>query len=154
MVQQKRAPIFEPTEVECEFLLDNKAMTDKALVAAFTEWSVATYANRFDGFSGESFTTSGETPLPNGDVLVRTALNRVNDSPVQLNYLTRRTAGGPPKIVDAYLTGTISELASRRADFATVLRDGGADRLTAALRRRAADLRRGCGAGYRGVPGG
>ena len=33
--QQKRAAIFEPTEVECKFLLDNKAMTDKALVVAF-----------------------------------------------------------------------------------------------------------------------
>jgi hypothetical protein len=33
--QPNRAPIFEPTEVECKFLLDNKAMTDKALVAAF-----------------------------------------------------------------------------------------------------------------------
>ena len=32
---QKKAPIFEPTEVECKFLFDNKAMTDKALVAAF-----------------------------------------------------------------------------------------------------------------------
>ncbi len=31
----KRAPIFEPSEEECKFLLDNKAMTDKALVAAF-----------------------------------------------------------------------------------------------------------------------
>ena len=115
----------------------------QALVAAFTEWSVATYASRFDGFSGETFTTAGETTLANGDVLVRTALNRVNDSPVQLNYLTRRGADGGPRIVDIYLTGTISELASRRADFATVLRDGGAERLTAELRRRSAELLRG-----------
>jgi hypothetical protein len=35
VVQQKRAPIFEPAEEHCKFLLDNKAMTDKALVAAF-----------------------------------------------------------------------------------------------------------------------
>ena len=37
VVQQKRAPYrhFEPTEVECKFMLDNKAMTDKALVVAF-----------------------------------------------------------------------------------------------------------------------
>jgi hypothetical protein len=31
----KKAPIFEPSEEQCKFLLDNKAMTDKALVAAF-----------------------------------------------------------------------------------------------------------------------
>ena len=32
---RKKTAIFEPTEVECEFLLDNKAMTHTALAAAF-----------------------------------------------------------------------------------------------------------------------
>ena len=35
VVQRQKAPNFEPTEVECKFLLDNKAMTHKALAAAF-----------------------------------------------------------------------------------------------------------------------
>jgi len=114
-----------------------------ALVQAFSEWSIATYANRFDGFSGESFTTTGETTLGNGDRLVRTTLNRVNNTPVQLNYLLRSAQGGAWRIVDVYLTGTISELASRRSEFSAVLREGGADRLVAELRRRSADLLRG-----------
>lgn len=114
-----------------------------ALVQAFSEWSIATYANRFDGFSGESFTTTGETTLGNGDRLVRTTLNRVNNTPVQLNYLLRPAQGGAWRIVDVYLTGTISELASRRSEFSAVLREGGADRLVAELRRRSADLLRG-----------
>ena len=114
-----------------------------ALAAAFAEWSVATYANRFDGFSGESFTTLGETPQSNGDRLVRTTLNRASGGPVALNYLLRPSAGGAWRIVDVYLTGTISELASRRSEFGALLRDGGAERLTAELRRRTADLMRG-----------
>ena len=114
-----------------------------ALVQAFSEWSIATYANRFDGFSGESFTTTGETTLGNGDRLVRTTLNRVNNAPVQLNYLLRPSQGGAWRIVDVYLTGTISELASRRSEFSAVLREGGAERLVAELRRRSADLMRG-----------
>lgn len=112
------------------------------LVRAFSDWSIATYANRFNGFSGESFTTAGTSTLRSGDQLVRTTLNRVNDSPVALNYLTRQTSAGW-RIVDVYLTGTISELASRRAEFATLLQQGGADRLVAELRRRSAELMRG-----------
>ncbi|WP_198381271.1 ABC transporter substrate-binding protein [Roseomonas sp. KE2513] len=112
-----------------------------ALVAAFSDWTIATYANRFDGYSGESFATTGESTLANGDHLVRTVLNRVNNAPVQLNYLLRQGQGAW-RIVDIYLTGTISELASRRAEFATLLREGGAERLTAELRRRATDLLR------------
>jgi phospholipid transport system substrate-binding protein len=112
------------------------------LVQAFSEWSIATYANRFNGFSGESFSTAGVSTLRSGDQMVRTLLNRVNDAPVQLNYLLRQAQAGW-RIVDVYLTGTISELASRRAEFATVLQQGGADRLIAELRRRSSALMRG-----------
>ena len=113
----------------------------QALVQAFSDWSIATYANRFDGYGGERFEMLGETTLQNGDHLVRTRLVRPRDEPVQLNYLLRQAAGAW-RIVDIYLTGTISELASRRAEFTTLLRDGGADRLTADLRQRTAALLR------------
>ena len=111
----------------------------QAVAKAFGDWSIATYANRFDGFGGESFATDGESDLPNGDHMVRTHINRVNDSPVALNYLMRQSEGSF-RVVDIYLTGTISELASRRAEFTNILRDGGADRLAAELTRRTADL--------------
>ena len=110
----------------------------QALVAAFSDWSIATYANRFDGYGGESFEIQGSTPRPNGDVLVDTRIVRPNDAPVQINYLLREG-----RIVDVYLTGTISELASRRSEFAGLLRDGGAQRLVAELRRRTAEALRG-----------
>jgi len=113
-----------------------------ALVQAFSEWSIATYANRFNGFSGETFTIEGESELRNGDRLIRTLLNRPGNSPVQLNYLVRRS-GGTWRIVDVYLTGSISELASRRADFAALLAEGGPARLAAELRRRSAALLQG-----------
>ena len=109
------------------------AAQQQALVQAFSDWSVATYASRFDGFGGESFETLGETPRPNGDVLVNTRLNRPGDAPVLLNYLLR-----DGRIVDVYLTGTISELASRRAEFTAILREGGPERLVAELQRRTA----------------
>jgi phospholipid transport system substrate-binding protein len=109
-----------------------------ALTEAFTRWSIATYAARFDGFSGESFTTTGTQLQPNGDALVRTTLNRTGgQEPVLLSYLLR---GNPPRIVDIYLTGTISELASRRAEFTTLIREGGAERVTRELQARTARL--------------
>lgn len=110
----------------------------QALVAAFSDWSIATYANRFDGYGGESFEIQGSTPRPNGDVLVDTRIVRPSDAPVQINYLLREG-----RIVDVYLTGTISELASRRSEFAGLIRDGGAQRLVAELRRRTAEALRG-----------
>ena len=109
-----------------------------ALTEAFTRWSIATYAARFDGFSGESFATTGTQTQPNGDTLVRTTLNRTGgQEPVVLSYLLR---GNPPRIVDIYLTGTISELASRRAEFTTLIREGGAERVTRELQARTARL--------------
>lgn len=111
----------------------------QALVSAFSDWVVATYASRFGGFSGEGFTTAGESALKTGDRLVRTQLARPNEAPVQLNYLLREREGRW-RVVDIYLDGTISELASRRAEFTTLLREGGAERLAAELRRRTGTL--------------
>jgi phospholipid transport system substrate-binding protein len=107
-----------------------------AVAQAFARWSIATYAARFDGFSGESFATQGVQPLPNGDQLVRTVLNRSGgQEPVALAYLVR---GG--RVVDVYLTGSISELASRRGEFAGLIREGGAPRLVQELQARSARL--------------
>jgi phospholipid transport system substrate-binding protein len=110
-----------------------------ALTTAFTRWSIATYANRFDGYSGETFQTLGSQDLANG-TLVRTQLNRTGgEGPVLLSYLLR---GTPPRVVDIYLTGTISELASRRAEFTSLIREGGPSRVTRELEARTERLLR------------
>ena len=111
----------------------------QAIIQAFSTWSVATFANRFDNFSGERFVVEGEAALQNGDRLVQTKLVRPNDAPVQLNYLMR-DFGGQWRAVDIYLTGTISELATRRAEFTGLLRQGGAPALIGELNRRTATL--------------
>lgn len=112
------------------------AADQAALTEAFSRWSIATYAARFDGFAGETFSTQGVQTNPNGDVLVRTMLNRTGgQEPVVLSYLLR---GG--RVVDVYLTGTISELASRRSEFSGLIREGGAARLLSELQRRTTAL--------------
>ena len=113
----------------------------QALVAAFSDWSIANYAARFDSYGGQSFEVTGESPV-NNDRLVRTQINRVGKEPVQVNYLLR-DAGGQWRVVDLYLAGTVSELASRRSEFTAILRDGGAQKLIAELRQRTATLLQG-----------
>jgi phospholipid transport system substrate-binding protein len=110
------------------------------LVRAFSDYSVATYANRFDDYSGEKFEVDPKaTPSTGGDVIVHTKLVQSNGEPVELDYLVRLT-GGTWKIVDVYLSGTISQLAAQRSEFTSVLRKGGADALIQSLRDKVAQL--------------
>ncbi len=113
-----------------------------ALIAAFSDWSIANYAARFDSYGGQSFQVTGESAV-NNDRLVRTQINRVGKEPVQVSYLLRDAGGGQWRVVDLYLAGTVSELASRRSEFTAILREGGAQRLIAELRGRTAALLQG-----------
>ena len=52
----------------------------------------------------------------------------------------RQDAAGAWKVIDVYLSGTISELATRRSEFAAVLQRDGADGLVHLLEQRTAAL--------------
>ena len=107
----------------------------KAVVAAFTRMTTATYASRFDGFSGEQFVILQTVDQKNGDKIVKTQIIQSNGKPVALSYLVRNT-GSDWRIIDVYLNGTISELANRRAEFGAVLKSGGADALVSSLNKQ------------------
>jgi phospholipid transport system substrate-binding protein len=110
------------------------------MVDAFSEYSIATYANRFSSYSGERFSVDPTpTRRENGDVIVRTQLKTNDPEPVRLDYLMRES-GGRWQIIDVFLSGTISELAARRSEFSSVLRQGGAAALIDMLRKKAAEL--------------
>jgi phospholipid transport system substrate-binding protein len=113
------------------------------LVASFTRYTFATYANRFDGYSGQHFEVDpNPVANPNG-VIVETRLLSPTDEPVTLNYLMRRNGSGMWQIIDVFLSGTVSELATRRSEFVAVLARDGADGLVRLLDRRAEALRTG-----------
>lgn len=115
-----------------------------ALVQAFSRLSIATYAKRFSGYSGERFETVGEKPGPRGTTLVETRLVRPADPPVPLTYVLQKQDGGF-RIIDVILEGAISELAVRRSEYAQVLRQGGVDALTRLLDGKADEMLRGSG---------
>ena len=112
----------------------------QALVAAFSEYSIAVYANRFKNFSGERFVVDPATAkLPSGDVIVHTKLLPHDGDPVELDYLMRSEPDGW-RIIDVLLSGTISQMAERRSEYSSALRDGGAAALIRLLRQKTAQL--------------
>jgi phospholipid transport system substrate-binding protein len=117
------------------------AQQDKQdLIDSFSEYSVASYAQRFKSFSGERFEVDPvASSQPNGDCIVGTRLYTGDPDPVQLNYLMRQ-GDGRWRIIDVFLSGTISELAARRSEYSLVLRQGGAQALVALLRKKAVEL--------------
>ena len=112
-----------------------------ALVDGFTRMTIATYAARFDGFSGERFDIDPVIETRTAGRVVHTRLIKSNGDPVALNYLMRASEGRW-KAVDVYLSGTISELATRRSEFAAILDAGGPKALIESLRQQADKLMR------------
>jgi phospholipid transport system substrate-binding protein len=95
-----------------------------ALIDAFSRKTIATYANRFDGYSGQSFLVEPEVETRNTGRIVRSKLIRPPEIPISLNYLMRES-GDTWKIVDVYLVGFISQMATERTDFGAILKKGG-----------------------------
>lgn len=119
----------------------NLAAADRQqLVDAFSDFSIATYAGRFKGYSGERFEVDpAPTPQASGDSIVHTKLFTSDPEPVQLDYLMRKTGGGW-RIIDVFLSGTISEMAARRSEYSAILRQGGAGALIDLLTKKTAEL--------------
>jgi phospholipid transport system substrate-binding protein len=105
------------------------------VVEAFLRMMVATYASRFDEFSGERFDILQTVEQPPTGKIVKTRVTQSNGKTVSLNYLVR-LAGAEWKVIDVFLDGTISELANRRAEFTAILKSGGPDALIASLRQQ------------------
>jgi phospholipid transport system substrate-binding protein len=112
-----------------------------ALVDNFSRMTIATYASRFDGYSGERFEVAPASEARNTGRMVSTKLIPSTGETVTLNYLMRGS-GDSWKIVDVYLTGTISELATRRSEFSAILNAGGPSALIESLRQQADKLMR------------
>ena len=102
---------------------------------SFGRYISAIYADRFDSYAGQKLQVTGEQPAAAG-TMVRSQIVKANGEPVKVDYLVRRS-GDSWLISDIYLDGTISELATRRSEFAGILRSQGIDGLIASLNRKA-----------------
>jgi phospholipid transport system substrate-binding protein len=106
---------------------------------AFAELSIATHAARFDGWSGERFELGEAVDHPRGGVVQRNRLLRPDDAPVAIDYLLREFEG-EWRIVDVFLDGGISEIATKRSEYGSVLARDGVEGLIAALRAKIAEM--------------
>jgi phospholipid transport system substrate-binding protein len=103
----------------------------QAATAAFTKLTVASYAHNFSGYGGEKFEVDPNVVTRGPDKIVTTHLIRPHDGPVTLSY-RMRAAGDGWKVIDIYY-GAISQLTTRRSDFAASIAAGGAPALIAHL---------------------
>lgn len=112
------------------------------LIEAFTVYSTATYAARFNGYSGERFDVLGEEPAPAGATRVNNQIQQSSGDPIRIDYLLKEK-DGQWRIVDVYLKSSISELALRRSEFTDLLAAKGFDGLMEKLQTAAKNLESG-----------
>jgi phospholipid transport system substrate-binding protein len=99
----------------------------QALIQAFERMTIANYAKNFDSYDGEKFTVDPNVQTRGADKVVQSKLVTSSEA-IPFNYRMRQS-GGAWKIVDVYLNGFVSELATRRSDFSSTLASGGAPAL-------------------------
>ena len=105
------------------------------MTESFGRYISAIYADRFDSYAGQKLEVTSEQPAPSG-VMVKSQIIKANGEPVKVDYMMRRNGEGW-LISDISLDGAISEVATRRSEFAAILRSDGIDGLIAALNRKA-----------------
>ncbi len=103
-----------------------------ALTDAFRRLTIASYAHNFNGYSGERFATDPKVVTRGPDKLVTTQLVVPGEAPTTIAYRMRES-GGTWKVIDVFYNGSISQLTTRRSDFAASLAQGGAPALIAHL---------------------
>ena len=102
---------------------------------SFGRYILAIYVDRFDSYAGQKLQVIGEQPAVAG-IMVRSQIVKANGEPVSVDYMMHRN-GDSWLISDIYLDGAISEVATRRSEFAAILKSSGIDGLIAALNRKA-----------------
>jgi phospholipid transport system substrate-binding protein len=105
------------------------------MTESFGRYISAIYADRFDSYAGQKLEVTGEQTAPSG-VMVKSQIIKASGEPVKVDYMMRRS-GDDWLISDIYLDGAISEVATRRSEFAAILKNDGIDGLIAALNRKA-----------------
>jgi len=108
----------------------------KAFTQDFRRLSIDTYAQRFDGYNGESFETLETSDMARGYQQVKTHLIKANGEPVSLNYVLAPSQESW-RIVNVVAQG-VSDLALKRSQYVGVLKKQGVD---AFLQRIAAQVK-------------
>jgi len=110
------------------------------LVDGFSEYSVATYADRFNGYGGETFVVQGEEPIKGSKMLVKALLTVPEAEDIQFEYILSETDGSW-RIINIIVDG-VSDIALKRSQFTTTLSNEGLDALLGWLSEKVTDYER------------
>ena len=106
----------------------------KQFVLTFTKLSIATYANRFDGYSGERFKTLSGEELKGDHFLVKTILIKANGEEVDLDYVLHQN-NNAWRIINVIAQG-VSDLSLKRADYTAYLKKNDFNKLLEKIKEK------------------
>lgn len=104
----------------------------------FARLSTATYASRFDAYASQTFRTLGMEALQEGRVMVKTEFLQEGKEPIRFDYILHQN-GEHWRIISAIAEG-VNDLALKRAEYGTIIKDSGFDGLTAELENKVREL--------------
>lgn len=93
-------------------------------IEIFERLTIATYAERFDGWQGEELVIEQAEPGARDTIVVHTRIVRPAKEAVPIHYRLRQR-DGQWRVIDVFLNGTVSELALRRSEYGGVLQTEG-----------------------------
>jgi phospholipid transport system substrate-binding protein len=92
-------------------------------VETFTRLSIATYAGRFDGYSGERFEVVSSKATRQGRIVVRSVLIKPEGDEIKLDYILHKNEN-QWNIINVVANG-VSDLSLKRTDYTTFLKKKG-----------------------------
>lgn len=110
------------------------------LAEAFTDYTVANYAEEFDDWGGESIVVDAPRLAVGGAVVVPSRIAPKTGSPTEIDYEMHQTGGGQWRVIDVLLEGTVSQVAVRRSEFVSIFRREGFPGLIKILAQKTAAL--------------
>ncbi|CAA7619914.1 ABC transporter substrate-binding protein [Magnetospirillum sp. SS-4] len=111
------------------------------LIEAYTAFSVATYASQFTTWNGETFEMGETRPSTGGTVIVGSWIVPRSGQRTAIDYVMREV-DGKWKVIDVLYEGTVSQVAVRRSEFSSILRNDGLAGLMSAIDKQTASLGR------------
>jgi phospholipid transport system substrate-binding protein len=121
-----------------------KNLTEKErslFLETYTDWTIATYAGRFNDYSGERFEVTSESKPVQGIVTVISKLIQAQKEDIDFYYQLRKVEGRW-RIADIQISG-VSQLALTRSQFVSEIKNKGFDALISTLKNKIKDFSKG-----------
>ena len=118
----------------------NSNMDEKKKISlAFAEYITKNYLKRFIKINDVKFKIEEKKSIKNKFVMIKTTLIPNNNDAVSINYLLSNK-NGKWKIFDVLLAGSVSEIATKKSEFSSFLKDGKTNKLIDALNKKNSTL--------------